>query len=213
MNQLYFMWDFILQLTRWTCSHDSGGIQESRRECMRPLLLWLFSHSVVSDSFRHPWTAARQTSLSISNNWSLLKLKSIESVMPSNHLILCRSFLLLPSVFPSILIFSNESALHIRWPKYWSFSISPSNEYSELISFRIDWFDLLVGQGTPKSLRQHHSLKAPVLQCSAFFMAWLSHPYMTIELNQSFDYMEFCQQIMPLPFNALSRFVILFFKE
>src|SRR5574341_2570009 len=108
---------------------------------------------------------------------------SIESVMPSNHLILCCPLLLLPSIFPSIRVFSNESVLCIRWPKYWnfSFSISPSNEYSELISFRMDWFDLLTVQGTPKSLLQHHSSKASILQCSAFFIIQLSHPYMTTD--------------------------------
>ena len=120
-----------------------------------------------------PWTAARQASLSNTNSWSLLKLMCIESVMPSNHLILCRPLLLLPSVFPSIRVFSNESVLRIRWPKYcsFSFSISPSNEYSGLISFRMDWLDLLAIQGTLKSLLQHHSSKASVLQCSAFFMS------------------------------------------
>ena len=118
-----------------------------------------------------PWTAAHQASLSITNSWSLLKLMSIESVMPSNHLILCRPLLLLPSIFPSITVFSNESVLHIRWPKYWSFSfsISPSKEHSVLISFGIDWFDLLAVQGTLKSLLQHHSSKASILWCSAFF--------------------------------------------
>ena len=127
------------------------------------------------------WTAARQASLSITNSWSLLKLMSIESVMPSNHLILCCPLLLLPSIFPSIRVFSNESALHIRWPKYWSFSfsISPSNEYSGLISFRMDWLDLLAVQGTLKSLLQYHSSKASILWCSAFFIVQLSHPYMT----------------------------------
>ena len=127
------------------------------------------------------WTAARQASLSITNSRSLLKLMSIESVMPSSHLIFCHPLLLLPSIFPSIRVFSNESALRIRWPKYWSFSfsISPSNEYSGLISFRIDWLDLLPVQGTLKSLLQHHSSKASILQCSAFFMVQLSDPYMT----------------------------------
>ena len=125
-----------------------------------------------------------QASLSITNSWSLLKLMSIESVMPSNHLILCHSLLLLPSIFPSIRVFSNGSVLCIRWPKYWSFSpsvniISPSNEYSELISFRIDWFDLLAFQGTPKSLLQHNSSKASILWCSAFFIVQLSYLHMT----------------------------------
>ena len=117
-----------------------------------------------------PWTAVHQASLSITNSWSLLKLRSIESMMPSNHLILCHPLLLMPSIFPTIKIFSNESALHIRWPKYWSFSfsISPSNEYSGLISFRMDWLDLLAVQGTLKSLLQHHSSKASILQFSAF---------------------------------------------
>ena len=124
--------------------------------------------------FVTPWTAA----LSATVFWSLLKFVSAESAMLSNHLILCH-LLLLPSIFPSIRVFSNESALHIRWPKYWSFSISPSNEYSELISFRIAWFHLLAVQGTLKSLLQHHSSKASILWCSAFFMVQLSHPYMT----------------------------------
>ena len=127
------------------------------------------------------WTAARQASLSITNSRSLLKLMSIASVMPCNHLILCHPLLLLPSILPSIRVFSNESILHIRWPKYWSFSfsISPSNEYSGLISFRMDWLNLLAVQGTLKSLLQDHSSKASILQCSSFFIVQLSHPYMT----------------------------------
>ena len=125
--------------------------------------------------------AARQASLSIINSWSSPKPMSIESVMPSSHLILCRPLLLLPSIFPSIRVFSNESALHIRWPKYWSFSfnISPSNRHPGLISFRMDWLDLLAVQGTLKSLLQHHSSKASILLHSAFFIVQLSHPYMT----------------------------------
>ena len=141
-----------------------------------------FSHSVMSDSVTPgtatcPWTAACQTSLSITNSQSLLKLMSIELVMPSNHLILCRPLLLLPSIFPSIRIFSNESVFRIRWLKYWSFSfsINLSNEYSGLISPRVDWFDLLVVQGTLKSLLQHHSSKASILQHSVFFIIQLSH--------------------------------------
>ena len=128
-----------------------------------------------------PWTAAHQVSLSITNFQSLLKLMSIESVMPSNYLILCHPLLLPPLVFPSIRVFSNESVLHIRWPKDWSFSfnISPFNEYSGLISFRMDWLDLLAVQGTLKSLLQHHSSKASILRHSAFFIIQLSHPYMT----------------------------------
>ena len=131
--------------------------------------------------FATPWIAAHQASLSITNSQSLLKLMSVELVMPSNHIILCCPFLLPPSIFPSIRVFSKESALHIRWPKYWSFSfnISPSNEHSGLISFRMDWLDLLVVQGTRKSLLQHHSSKALILWSSAFFMAQLSHLYMT----------------------------------
>ena len=132
----------------------------------------------MSDSAT-PWIAARQASLSITNSQSLPKLMSIESAMPSSHLILCCLLLLLPTIFPSIRVFSSESPLHIRWPKYWSFNISPSNEYSGLISFRIDWFDLLAVQGTLKSLLQLHSLKASILQCSAFYMVQLLLPYMT----------------------------------
>ena len=133
--------------------------------------------------FVTPWTVACQASLSITNFWSLLKLMSIESEMPSNHLILCHPLLLPPSILSSIRGFSNESVLCIRWPKYWtfSFSISPSNEYSRLISFRIDWLDLLAVQRILKSLLQHHSSKATILQCSAFFIVQLSHPYMILE--------------------------------
>ena len=128
-----------------------------------------------------PWTTASQASLSITISRRLPKLRSIESVMLSNHLILYCPLLLLPSIFPSVRVFSNESALHIRWPKYWSFSfnISPSNEHSKLISFRMDWLDLLAVQGTLKSLLQHHSSKASILRCSAFFIVQLSHLYMT----------------------------------
>ena len=131
--------------------------------------------------FVTPWTSAREASLSTTNSQSLFKLMSIESEMPSNHLILCRPLLLLPSIFSSNGVFSNESIIHIRWPKYWSFSfsISPSNEYSGLISFRIDWLDLLAVQGTLKSLPQHHSSKASILHRSAIFIVQFSHPYMT----------------------------------
>ena len=129
--------------------------------------------------FATPWTAAHRTSLSITNSQSSLKLMSIEAVMPSNHLILCRTLLLLPSIFPSIRVFSNEPVLHIRWPKYWSFSfsISPSNEYSGLISFAIDLFDLLAVQGILKNLLQHHHSKSSILRCSAFFMVQLTSIY------------------------------------
>ena len=139
-----------------------------------------FSRSVMSDSAT-PWTAKCQASLSITNSWSLLKLMSITSVMPSNHLILCCPLLLLPPIPPSIRVFSSESALHIRWQTYlsFSFSISPSNEYSGLITIRIEWFDLLAVQGTLKGLLQHHSSKASILWCSAFFTVQLPHPYMT----------------------------------
>ena len=139
--------------------------------------------------FATPWTVAHQASLSITNSRSLLKPMSIESVMPSNHLIVCHPLLLPPSIFPSIRVFSNESVLPIRWPKYLSFSfnISPSNEHPGLISFRMDWLGLLAVQGTLKSLLQHHSLKASILLCSAFFMAQLSHPYMTTGKKNSFD--------------------------
>ena len=139
--------------------------------------------------FATPWTAARQAFLSLTISWSLLKLMSIEPMMPSNHLVLCCPLLLLPSVFPSIRVFSNEKALRIRWSKDWIFSssISPSNEDSGLISFRIDWFDLLAVQGTLKGLLQHHSSKASILRRSVFFMVQLSHPYMTTGKNHSFD--------------------------
>ena len=145
-----------------------------------------------------PWTTACQAPLSIANSQSLLKLMSIESVMPSNHLILCLPLLLLPSIFPSIRGFSNESVLCIRWPKYWScsFSISPSNEYLGLISFRMDWLDLLAVQGTLKSLLQHHSSKASILQCSAFFILQLSHPYMTTRKTIVFTIWTFVGKVM-----------------
>ena len=160
--------------------------------------------------FVTPWTAACQASLSITNSRSLLKLMSIESVMPSNHLILCHPLLPLPSIFPSIRVFSNESALRIRWPKYWSFSfnINPSNEYPGLISFRMDWLDLLAVQGTLKSLLQHHSSKASILQHSALFIVQLSHPYTTTGKTIALTRRTFVSQIMSLLFNMLSRLVI-----
>ena len=157
-----------------------------------------------------PWTAAHQAPLSFTTSWSLLKFMSSESVMLSNHLILCYPLLLLPSIFPSIRLFSNESALHIRWPKYWSFSISPSNEYSGLISFRIDWFDLLAVQGALKSLLQHRSSNASTLQCSAFLMAQFSCPYMTTEKTIALPLQTFVGKVMSLLFSMLSRFVIAF---
>ena len=170
----------------------------------------LFSRSVVSDclwphGLQHTWLP-----LSLTITQSLLKLMSIESVMPSKHLILFYSFLLLPSIFPSIRVFSSESALCIRWPKYWSFSISPSSEYSELISFRIDWFDLLAIQGTLKSLLQHHSSKASILHHSAFFTVELSHPYMTTGKTIALTRRTLVTKVMSLLLNILSRLVITF---
>ena len=159
--------------------------------------------------FATTWTAVHQASLSITNPWSWLKLMSIKSVMSSNHLILCHP-LLLSSVLASIRVFSNESALHIRWPKYWSFSIKPSNEYSGLISFRIDWFDLLAVQGTLKNLFQHHSSTASIYQHSVFVTAQHSHPYMTAGKTIALTRWTFVNKVMSLLFNMLSRFVIVF---
>ena len=158
--------------------------------------------------FATPWSAARQASLSITNSPSILKLMSIESVMPSNCLILCRPLLLLLLIFPSIRVFSNESVLHIKWPKYWSFSfnISPSNEHSGLISFRMDRLDLLAVQGTLGSLLQHHSSKASILWCSAFFIVQFSHPYMTNGKTIAWTRQTFVGKVMS--FNMLSRLVI-----
>ena len=159
--------------------------------------------------FATPWTTACQASLSITNSWNPPKPMSIESVMPSNKLILCHPLLLLPSIFPSIRVFSDESILHIRWPKYWSFSfnISPSNEYSGLISFRMDWLDLLVVQGTLKSLLQHHSSKTSIL-CSAVFIVQLLHPYTTTGKTIALTRWTFVDKVMSLLFNMLSRLVI-----
>ena len=159
-----------------------------------------------------PWSAALQASLFTTNSQSLLKLMSIESVIPFNHLILCHPFLLPPSIFPRIRVFSEESVLHIRWPKYWnfSFSITPSNEYSGPISFRMDWLDLLAVQRTLKSLLQHHSSKASVLQHSAFFIVQLSHPYMTTGKMIALTRQAFVGKVMSLLFNMLSRLVIAF---
>ena len=156
------------------------------------------------------WTTAHQASLSITNSWSLLRLTSIESLRPSSHLILCHPLLLLPSIFPSIRVFSNESVLHIRWPNYWSFSISPFNEYTELISYRMDWLDLFAVQGTLKSLLQQHSSKASILQCSAFFIVQLSHPYKTTGKNMALTKWTFFGKVMSLLFNMLSRLIITF---
>ena len=157
----------------------------------------------------------RQASLSITKSWSLLKLMSIELVMPSNHLILCHPLLLLSSIFPSIRVFSSESVLRIRWPKYWSFSfsISPSNVYSGLISFRMDWLDLLAVQGTLKTLLQHHSSKTSILQHSAFFIVQLSHPYMTSGKTIALTRWTFVGKVMSLFLNMLSRSVITLFPR
>ena len=171
-----------------------------------------FSRSVMSNSLQSYELQHPRPPLSITNSQSLLKLMSIESVMPSNHLILCRPLLLLPSIFPSIKVFSNESVLPIRWPKYcnFSFSISPSNEYSGLISFRMDWLDLLVVLGTRKSLLQHHSSKASILQHSAFFIVQFLHPYMTIGKTIALTRWTFVDEVMSLLFNMLSKLVIAF---
>ena len=159
-----------------------------------------------------PRTATLQASLSFTVSRSLVKFMSIESVMPSNHLIFCRSLLLLPSIFPSIRVFANESAFRIRWPKYWSFSfnISPSTQHSGLISFRMDWLDLLAVQGTIKSLLQYHSSKAPILRHSAFFIIQLSHPYTTTGKTIALTRQTFVCEVMSLLFNMLSRLVTTF---
>ena len=175
------------------------------------LFLLLFSLSHVQ-LFATSWTAAHQASLSITICWSLLKLMSIESVMPFNHLVLCHCLLLLPALFPSIRVFSDQSVFHIRWQMYWSFSfsISPSNEYSGLISFRIVWLDLLAVQGILKSFLQHHGSKVSVLQYSAFFMVQLSHPYITTGKTIALTRWTFVSKIMSQLFNMLSKFVIAF---
>ena len=174
------------------------------------LSMLLFSSSVMSNSLQ-PHGLAHLASLSFTISWSLLKLISVDLVMPSNHLTLCRP-LLLPSVLPSIRVFSSDLTLHIRWPKYWSFSfnISPSNEYPGLSSFRIDWIDLLAVQGTLKNLLQHPSLKASILGCSAFFMVQLSHPYMTTGKVIALTMLDFVSKVISLLFNKPSRFVIAF---
>ena len=185
--------------------------------CLSYILLWVlgciqFSSVAQLCPTVTPWTAARQASLSITNSRSLLKLMSSESVMPSNHLILCCPLLLLPSIFPSIRVFSNESALCMRWLKYCSFSfnISPSNEYSGLISFRMDWLDLFAVQGTLKCLLQHHSSKASILRHSAFFTVQLSHPYITTGKTIALTRWTFVGKVMSLLLSILSRLVITF---
>ena len=185
--------------------------QPYRHRRLIQLSLVQLSHSVVSDSLQpRGLQHARRLCPTPTNSRSSLKLTSIESVMSSNHLILCRPLLLLLSILPNIRVFSNESVLGIRWPKYWSFSfsISPSNEYSGRISFRIDWFDLLAVQGTLKSLLQHHSSKASILWHSAFFTVQLSHPYVTTGKTIALTRWTFVVKVMSLLFNMLSRFVI-----
>ena len=183
-------------MIQWPLSVQFSSVQSLSR-------VWLFVT---------PWTAACQASQSIINSRSLLKLMPIVSVMPSNHLILCHPLLLLPSILPSIRVSSNESVFHIRWPKCWSFSftINPSNEYSGLISLRMNWLDLFAVQGTLKSLLQHHSSKASILWCSAFFIVQLSHPYMTIGKTVALTKQTFVGKVMSLLFNMLSRLVITF---
>ena len=164
--------------------------------------------------FATPWISARQAALSITNSWSSLRLTSIKSVMPSSHLILCRPLLLLPPIPPSIRVFSSESALRTRWPKYWSFSfsISPSNEYSGLISFRVHWMDLLAVQGSLNNL-QHHSSNTSILQCSAFFIVQLSHPYMNTGKTIALTRWIFVDKVMSLLFNMLSKGHSFSFRE
>ena len=188
-RSLHSVYSFVLTLACFnlgSCeapTSASAGVTLLRRAVVISMMLPLSSVQSLSRVwlFVTPWTVARQASLFINNSQSLLKLMSIESVMPSNHLIFCRPLLLLPSIFPSIRVFSNESVLRIRWPKYWSFSfnICPFNDYSGLISFRMDWLDLLAVQGTLKSFLKHHSSTASILQCSVFFRVQLSHPHTT----------------------------------
>ena len=194
-------------------NEDGEALIDRGQECQMFCNGWSsvqFSSVVQSWLFTTPWTAECQASLSLTNSQRLLKLMSVEEVMPSNHLILCCPLLLLPSIFPSIRVFSNESVLRIRWPKYWSFSfsISPSNEYSGLISFRMDWLDVLAVQGTLKSLLQHHSSKASILWCSAFFIVQLSHPYMTTRKTLPLTRRTFVGKVMSLLFNMLARLII-----
>ena len=195
------------QTDQRNCSEVSGKV--SVHVTMEKGLL-LFIHSAVFNYFWPPRTAAHQTSLSFTNSQSLLKLMSIKAVMRFNNLILCHPLLLLPSILPSIRIFSNQSVLHNRCPKYWSFSISPSSEYFGLISLRIDWFELLAAKGNIKSLLQHYSPRASILWCSDFFMAQLSHPYMTTGKTIALTRWTFVGKVIYLLFNMLSRLVIAF---
>ena len=189
------------------CSNRATSIAHLSSGCSKLSSIQSLGHVWL---FETPWSAARQASLSITNSWSLLKLMSIELVMPSNYLILCCLLLLLSLIFPSIRVFSSESVLWRRWSKYWSFSfsISPSNEYSRLISFRMDWLELLAVQGTLKSLLQHHSSKAAILWCSVFFIVQLSHPYTTTGKAVTLTRQTVISKLMSLLFNMLSRLVI-----
>ena len=230
------LWDPLLSHVAWVSSYGSWIVKLEKWKLS--ILLWMKTGSLIIALLLHsigyvksqdippldsvsvqslscvrlfvtPWTAAHQASLSITNSWSLLKPMSIASVMPSNHLILCHP-LLLPSIFPNIRVFSNESALCIRWPKYWSFSfnISPSNEHPGLISFRMDWLDLLAVQGTLKNLLQHHHSKASNLRRSAFLIVQLSHPYKTTEKTIALTRWAFVDKVMSLLLNMLSRLVV-----
>ena len=187
-----------LEWTGWISLQYKGLSRVFSNTSSKVSVLWCSAFFFIVQLFATPWTAAHQASLSITNPHCLPKLMSIESVMPSNHLILCGP-LLLPSIFPSIRVFSNKSALHIRWPKFWSFSlnISPSNEHPGLISFRMDWLDLLAIQGTLKSLLQYHSSKASILWHSAFFIVQLLHPYMTTGKTIALTRQTFVGKVMP----------------
>ena len=202
ITNMYVVWHCIgkiLIIFFWIFHFIDGSVQFSLVQSLSRI--WLFAI---------PWTVACQASLSITNSWSLLKLMSIESVMPSSHLILCHPLLLLPSIFPSIKVFSSESVLCIRWPKYWSFSISPSYEYSGLIPFRMEWLDLLAVQGTLKSVLQHHSSKVSILWCSAFFIVQLSHLYMATGKTIALTRWTFVTKVMAVLLNMLSRLIIAF---
>ena len=234
---LQWTWEYCLSLRQWfhflwlyiqkwdNGSHNSSLLNflRSHHNIFQWQLYWYTFLSTVHEFssvqslnrvqlFVTPWIAVSQTSLSITNSQSLLKLMSIESVMPSSHLILCRPLLLLPPIPPSIRDFSNESTNCMRWPKYWSFrfSISPSNEHSGLISFRMDWLDLLAVQGSLKSLLQHYSSKASILWCSAFFTVQLSHQYMTTGKTIALTRQTFVGKVVSLLFNRLSRLIITF---
>ena len=193
-------------------SMNEGKLEVVKQEIARRTLTFSVQKLSCVWLFTAPWVAAPQASLSITNSWSLPKLMSIELVMPSSHLILCHLLLLLPPILPSIRVFSNESALHTRWPNYWNFSfnISTSNEHPGLISFRMDWLDLLAAQGTLKSLLQHHSSKASIRRCSAFFIVQLPHPCMTTGKTTALTRWTFVGKVMSLLLNMLSRLVITF---